>query len=83
MPNNGNGNLSKKGKIYTTKPRFKWYEIIHIIIPYSFNEIPSKGKNRIIADYFITGHYNSEYYNRYFKTNENDWEIIEFNYEII
>lgn len=75
-PSRGSGNLSKNGKIYTSKPRLEWTETIRIKI-YS-RTITPKGVNKILSDYFMCD-WNDGFIDKCFKTKSEDWEIIEIN----
>ena len=73
-PSKGNGNLSAKGKMYSTKPTLAWVSQIRITI-YSCKKSPT-GTHKIIVDYFKFD-WNSGYINEYVKTKHSDWEIVE------
>ena len=76
IPSRGNGNLSIKGKIYSSKPKIEWGLTLKIKI-FSFKKIPT-GKHKIITDYFKLD-WNNGFVDKYVKTNIEDWEIIEIN----
>ena len=76
IPSKGNGNLSTKGKIYSSKPKIEWGLTLRIKI-FSFKKIPT-GKHKIITDYFKLN-WNNGSIDRYVKTNIEDWKIIEIN----
>ena len=70
-PSRGSGNLSVKGKIYINKkPSLDWCKTIRI------QRWSSNSKLfKILSNYFDLSE--DGYSDKYFKTNPNDWEIIE------
>ena len=74
-PSQGNGNLSKNGKIYQQLPSIK--KIQHIKIKICTFRKEAIGTNKILQDYFKFD-WNNGYVDLYFDVPQSDWEIIEF-----
>ena len=78
-PSRGHGNLSTKGKVYSMKPRLKWVtgSVRIVIKPWSGKKLTKK--QQILVDYFeVEPNHRGDYWiDAYFKTSEDDWEIIE------
>lgn len=75
-PSKGNGNLSKKGKIYINRiPSLDWVKNIRIKI-FNFKKDPS-GINKMICEFFNID-YNKGFVDKYVKSNIDDWIIEEY-----
>lgn len=73
-PSKGSGNLSNTGKIYHKLPSLKWIGTsIRIVTYYNTS---SKFVNKI-ADYFKIEQSEKKRLDKYYKTNEKDWRIVE------
>lgn len=74
-PSKSAGNLSTTGKVYVDLiPKFSWVNQIRIQVPYCSKLTK---KNEIICNYFKLEHSPNKRIDSYFKTQQNDWEIIE------
>jgi len=78
-PSKGYGNLSTKGKIYSTKPNIKWTSIIRIIIKTGTKDKLNEKQQKLIDYFNIKKIGTKDYYwiDEYFETKPEDWEIIE------
>jgi hypothetical protein len=74
QPSKGNGNLSKKGKIYSSKPKINWALGLRIKIN-SWKSEPT-GHHKIICEYFGIP-FGNGYIDTYVRTVPENWEIIE------
>lgn len=78
-PSKGSGNLSSKGKIYINrKPELKWVESIRIV--FYPNPVSKSQKNKKLLEFFQID-VNKWRIDECFKTNPEDWEIIEIGHD--
>lgn len=78
VPSRGRGNLSRGGKLYDRKPRLEWTETIRVVLRIWSNRKPNKNQQKLIDYFGIKQDGNGGYWtDQYFKTNKEDWEIIE------